>query len=302
VASLAYLTTSWEPGQGLAQNSDFWLRLVYLWVMASFAAVLSLDSREEVQAREQAHAAQLRQMEQLAALGQVSGEVAHGIKGPLTTILVNADVLLERHGKLPGVAAEVRGIQEEVARCRDVLQDLLELGRIEDMDYDPFDLRDPVRSALERMSSRLARKKVRVETEGLERPASVLGDPSLLFEAVYEVLQNAEQALAPGGSVRITLRSRRKQAWWASAEGDRREYYELTVEDDGPGMDAPTLARVFDPFFTTKGGAGTGLGLPAALRILHKHSGTLEAASDGPGRGSRFVLSVPVFRPAVPAA
>ncbi|TBR23368.1 hypothetical protein EPO15_06130 [bacterium] len=296
VASAAYVTTSWDPGLGAVQESSFWLRLVYLWVMACFAAVLSLDARRETESRELSHQASLRAMEQLAALGRLSGEVAHGIKGPLTTILVNADILLQKHGRVPGVASELKQIQDEVGRCRTVLQNLLELGRIEEMDYDLFDLRDPVRSALEKMATRLKRRRVRVSKRGFEDPAPVIGDPSLLYEAVYEVLQNAEQAARTGGRVDVRLRSVSKRAWWDSDAGTPRPHIELTVADDGSGMDGATLARAFDPFFTTKRKEGSGLGLSSALRILHKHSGNLEASSEGSGRGSRFTFSLPRFQ------
>lgn len=296
VASAAYVTTAWDPGLGAVQESGFWLRLVYLWVMASFAAILSLDARHETAVRELAHQASLRSMEQLAALGRLSGEVAHGIKGPLTTILVNADILLERHGRVPGIASEVKEIQGEVGRCREVLQNLLELGRIEEMDYDLFDLRDPVRSALEKTAARLKRRRLRIVKRGFGEPGPVLGDPSLLFEAVYEVLANAEQAAKPGGRIEVALRTVLKRPWWDTEGGPTRAQVELTISDDGTGMDAATLSRAFDPFFTTKKREGTGLGLSSALRILHKHSGTLEAASDGPGRGSRFTFSLPRFQ------
>jgi signal transduction histidine kinase len=296
VASAAYVATAWDPGLGAVQESSFWLRLVYLWVMASFAAVLSLDARRQTQTQELAHQASLRSMEQLAALGRLSGEVAHGIKGPLTTILVNTDMLLQKHGRLPGVEAELTQIQGEVARCREVLQNLLELGRIEEMDYDLFDLRDPVRSALAKTATRLKHRRLKVVKRGFDRPAPVLGDPSLLFEAVYEVLANAEQAARPGGRIEVALRTVQKRPWWDAEGGAARAHVELTVSDDGSGMDPATLVRAFDPFFTTKKKDGSGLGLSSALRILHKHSGTLEAASDGLGRGSRFTFSLPRFR------
>lgn len=296
VASAAYMTTAWDPGLGAAQESGFWLRLVYLWVMASFAAVLSIDARREQEAQELAHQASLRAMEQLAALGRLAGEVAHGIKGPLTTILVNADLLLRRGGGGASAAAELRQIQSEVARCREVLQNLLELGRIEEMGYELFDLREPARTALDSMAARFKDRRIRARRRGFASPAPVLGDPSLLHEAIHEVLENAAQACAPGGKVEVTLRAVHKRPWWSPDAGPAREHFELTVADDGAGMDPATLARAFDPFFTTKKKEGSGLGLSSALRILHKHSGTLEASSAGPGRGTRLVFLLPRFR------
>jgi CheY-like chemotaxis protein len=64
------------------------------------------------------------------------------------------------------------------------------------------------------------------------------------------------------------------------------------VEDDGCGMDEPTLARIFDPFFTTKGNAGTGLGLPVVQAIVAGAGGAIEVESR-PGRGTRFRVRLP---------
>jgi len=66
-----------------------------------------------------------------AALGQISAEVAHRIKAPLTTIRVNAEVLEHRAGVTPQMKAELVQIEQEVDRCKEILQKLLELGRIE---------------------------------------------------------------------------------------------------------------------------------------------------------------------------
>lgn len=302
VASAAYVTTAWDPGLGMVQESGFWLRLTFLWVMASFSAVLALDARAEREQSERAHQLQLRQMEQLAAIGRLSGEVAHAIKGPLTTILVDADVLLQRHGSLPAITAELTEIQSEVGRCKEVLQDLLELGRIEEMDYELFDLREPIRDAVARLRSRLDARRIEVSESGFDAPAPLLGDRSLLFEAVYQVLQNAEQSSPDGSPIRLSLRSVLKLPWWDEGDGAVREMLEFEVADSGRGIEPRNLGRIFDPFYTTRGGDGSGLGLSSALRILHKHSGTLEAFSAGFGHGSRFVFSLPYFRQAATAA
>jgi signal transduction histidine kinase len=69
----------------------------------------------------------------------------------------------------------------------------------------------------------------------------------------------------------------------------------VTVSDNGCGMEEQTLARVFEPFFSRhKDRRGTGLGLSIAHAIIESHGGNLTAASDGPGRGSRFAMSLPL--------
>ncbi len=79
------------------------------------------------------------------------------------------------------------------------------------------------------------------------------------------------------------------------------------VTDNGRGMSPETLERIFEPFFTEKRGAqvaGTGLGLSISLAIVESHGGHLRAFSEGPGRGSRFIVELPLHaqvRQGVPA-
>ena len=73
----------------------------------------------------------------------------------------------------------------------------------------------------------------------------------------------------------------------------RAEVCEVSIRDDGRGIAPEDRDKVFEPFFTTKGSHGSGLGLSAALRILQKHGGDIEARSEGPGKGACFVLTVP---------
>jgi two-component system sensor histidine kinase BaeS len=105
---------------------------------------------------------------------------------------------------------------------------------------------------------------------------------------------NALEAVPAGGEVRIDLC--RKGGW-----------VELCVSDNGRGMSRQTLDRVFEPFFTERRGVptdetdpdavagrrGTGLGLSITHAIVEAHGGRIDAFSDGPGRGSRFVVNLP---------
>jgi signal transduction histidine kinase len=252
----------------------FWLRFLFIWVIWSLLTILSLDTQET----ELRHRERTVQYERLAAIGQLAAEVAHRIKGPLTTIKVNAEVLAHKY-KAPGAAKELEQIQEEVDRCRDVLRNLLNLGRIEELDLVALDLAEPVRLALSTVESRLKKQGVKVRAYGLDQRIPVLGDQSMLQEAAAALLHNAVDAKPRRLTVRLSADRR-----WASVE----------IEDDGRGIARADLERVFQPFFTTKGPEGTGLGLSAALRIMQKHGGTLEAHSDGPGRGALFRLALPL--------
>jgi signal transduction histidine kinase len=294
VTSALYLMSAWSPGSGFPHESSFWLRVNFLLVSSAFMTILSRDSRQAQREQERRYQERVVQFERLATLGRLAAEVAHRIKGPLTSILVDAEVLAAKGAGGEQARPELDQIRREVVHCREILKGLLDLGRIEEMDDIPFDLRVPLRQALRAVGPRMRGRRIRLQARSFSRPLPMRGDPPLMEEALAAVLHNAVDAVSDGGCVRVSVRTRRPWGWLAGPAAAMR--CELIVEDDGLGIARENLDRIFDPFFTTKGAEGSGLGLSAALRILQKHGGAIEAHSDGPQKGSRFTLSVPLRR------
>ena len=275
-----YLVSGWRPVTGWPHHPEFWLRAVFLAVSSALMTILGRDSRQAQDEQLRRYEDRLVQVGRLATLGRVAGEVAHRIKGPLTTIAVNAEVLAHRRGVDKASLKELEEIGVEVGKCKDILKDLLDLGRIEEMDVASLDLRAPLRAALKSIETQAHRRGVRLVKEGFAEALRVRGDAALIREASLALLQNALEAVPDGGSVRVRV---------STARGFQR----VEVGDDGVGISADDLERIFEPFFTTKKDSGSGLGLSAALRIAAKHGGTVEAESDGPGLGARFTLLIP---------
>lgn len=274
-----YFIHWWQPGAWVPQSPVFWLRALFLVVSAAVLAILARDSQVAQEEDKRRYDERLIQVERLATLGRVAAEVAHRIKGPLTTIAVNAEVAAHRHGDDPKTLKELAQIAEEVQRCKEILKNLLDLGRIEEMDIESLDLRVPVERALKLIGPQAADRRLKLETSGLERPMKTRGDESLVQEALHALLQNAVEASSRNGRVRVSARTL----------GGR---HRLSVEDDGAGVERGDLEKIFQPFFTTKKD-GSGLGLSAALRIAQKHGGTVEVDSAGAGRGATFTLVLP---------
>jgi len=275
-----YLISGWRPGTGWPTQTEFWLRAVFLAVSAALMAVLARDARQAQDEQRRRYEERMVQVGRLATLGRVAGEVAHRIKGPLTTISVDAEVLAHRLSGDKAALKELAEISGEVERCKRILKDLLDLGRIEEMDVSPLDLRDGVRAALKSLATQAKKRGVKISSSGLDAPMRARGDAALLQEAICALLQNAVEAVAEGGSVRVA----------AATSGGR---HRVSVIDDGAGISSENLERIFEPFFTTKTGEGSGLGLSAALRIAAKHGGSVDADSAGPGRGARFTFVIP---------
>jgi signal transduction histidine kinase len=115
-------------------------------------------------------------------------------------------------------------------------------------------------------------------------PLIVHGHRAQLTQVFVNLLTNALEATEPGvGRVRITMRSQSNAAL-------------VRVEDNGCGMTQDTIEHAFDPLFTDKpnrGLAGCGLGLSVSHGIIERHGGRIDAASDGLGRGSTFIVEIP---------
>lgn len=288
-----YLASAWKPHVGFPSDTAFWLRFDFLCVSTSLLAILSRDTHQGRVEQENLYQQRMIQFERLATLGRVAGEIAHRIKSPLTTILVNAEILAHQSGQSKKALEEIGQIEQAARHCQEILKNLLDLGRIEEMEFAPIDLRNPVEAALRPVAGIVERRRLRLDVEGLDSPKPVFAEASLLYEAIAALLQNAIDAVANGGRVHLRV-ERRRPGRWAKWSG-RGETCVVVIEDNGKGIARKDLENVFQPFFSTKGKQGTGLGLSAALRILQKHNGTITASSAGPGHGARFELVLPAI-------
>lgn len=111
----------------------------------------------------------------------------------------------------------------------------------------------------------------------------ILGDEYELYKALYIIVQNAFEAMPYGGDIIIE----------SKIEGNMAL---LEISDHGSGMNDSELRRIFEPFFTTKKGMARGLGLSIAHKIIVIHNGELDAESD-PGKGSKFIIRIPLIDP-----
>jgi signal transduction histidine kinase len=226
----------------------------------------------------------LRDSELFAALGRLTGGVAHELGSPLGVIGVRAEAILAS----PEAGADARrhagAIGQEVDRIARLVRDLVHVGRRHGAGADVVELGGVVRSTADALRRDSADSGIDLRVELPGEAVHVRGDATLLRHALYGVGLNAVQALRahPGKrEIAVTLDRAGQSA---------RE----VIEDSGPGIPADELARVFEPFFTTKDvGEGTGLGLAISAGIAEEHGGvlTLTPASSG---GLRAQLDLPV--------
>lgn len=222
---------------------------------------------------------------ELAMVGRVTEQMAHDLQNPLAALKCAAQILEEDRQRCDGarVVRERRMLDTIVAqteRLSAIVDDYRRVGRV-----DPRV--EPVR-----LSGLVARTgcphNVRFETEVAGAPPC-LADPELVARAVENLVRNAGEAMPTGGKIAVTARP------VGARDGDAAEWVELTVADDGPGMDARTCERALDDFFTTKA-QGSGLGLAFVRRVAEAHGGSVRITSRI-GHGTSVTLRLPVASP-----
>jgi PAS domain S-box-containing protein len=233
--------------------------------------------------RLEAEAARTRR---LAALGEMAAEMAHQIRSPLGGIELYASLLKEKgEGESQRVAGE---ILSAVHRLYTTISHLLSFAGEPAIAADLVPVTLLLRDVKDLSVSLFRSERWFLDIDIEPELPALWGDRGLLAQALLNLVANAQEAMPEGGTVRVTV----KRSPRYTVNGRIHRTLEVTVSDNGIGIAAENRERIFDPFFTTKA-AGTGLGLALTHKIIRAHAGSIEVASE-PGRGSRFVLLLPV--------
>ena len=246
----------------------------------SAAVVIVRDVTEERLMQER-----LLQSEKMVSVGQLVSGVAHELNNPLTGIMGFSQLLLARDLD-DATHRDLETIYNEADRAAKIVQNLLTFARRKRAEKELANLNVLVERVLELRMYDLRVKNIDLELDLDSRLPETMVDANQIQQVVLNVIINAEQAmLAARGKGTLRVRSRKEKG-----------AIRLSFQDDGPGMEPETLRRIFDPFFTTKEtGEGTGLGLTISYGIIDEHGGRIWAESQ-PGRGTTFVIELPVVQ------
>ncbi len=251
-------------------------------------AVLVADDVTEVRRLQ----SRVAQSERLSSLGRMLSGVAHELNNPLATVIGFAEIARAAPDH-PSLEKRLRLIHEEADRCRRIVGNLLRFARRQEPERKAVVLNEIVEATLALLAYPLRVDGIRVETD-LDRSLPVVqADPHEIQQVLVNLVTNAHQAIRSKGSPGVvSIRTARK--------GEASVVIE--VRDDGPGIPDDLRDRIFDPFFTTKPpGEGTGLGLSLVYGTVRSHGGSVEVES-APGRGAKFVVTLPIGLPAASVA
>jgi len=213
--------------------------------------------------------------------------LAHELRNPLVPLVTGLRLVSARAPTDP-VIVEVRDkMERHVLHLKRLVDDLTDIARIRqgklEMTRVPIDLCDVIEQAREMCRDVIGRRNQTLTLEGVEQPVPLHADPVRMTQVVCNLLNNASRYSSHGG--RIWLRC-----------GIEDDHAFVRVIDEGCGIKPQFIERVFDPFAQErKGGRGLGLGLALVRQIVEKHGGSVEVASEGPGRGSEFMVTLPAY-------
>jgi two-component system, NtrC family, sensor kinase len=230
--------------------------------------------------------------ERLASVGYLAAGVAHEINNPLNIMSGYAELSVKRLRRstdpwvLSDVLEALAIIRDEAFRCKEITGKLLSLAKGGSDGREIISLSGVANdmATIVQGLKQFAGRRLHVEIAS-DDPLMTYANSTEMKQVVLNLIVNALEA-APAGTGQVII-----------SGVNRGESVELAVSDNGRGMTRQTLDQVFEPFYTDKRGAGepgTGLGLSITHAIITNHGGQIRAESDGPGRGSRFTIRLPV--------
>lgn len=222
---------------------------------------------------------QLVASERLATIGKMAAHVTHEIRNPLSSIALNLELLDEELSPSESEPKTLlRAIGSEVDRLNSLSQQYLSFASQRPSGVADEDLAEVVREATDFMRRELEKSGIRLELHVAEGIGPVLVDEGQIKQALFNLIRNARDAMPHGGTIAVSV----------AADGENAD---VTIDDEGTGLDAAAKARLFEPFFTTKR-HGTGLGLAITRQMIEANGGSI-AFSDREPKGTRVTVRLP---------
>lgn len=223
----------------------------------------------------------IEEQQRLALLGEMSSRLAHEIRNPLGSIKGFAQLILEEIKRANSDSFELKDyiqiIIREAKRLETLTDDLLQYSRVKELKPETFDLKALINECVNNIQANANIKKVQFRLSNV-KPFLIKTDYNKLKQILINIIYNSIEAIEEEGFIEINFTTKDRTV-------------EITIKDNGCGMDEETLKNAFKPFFTTKT-QGTGLGLAIVDNLIKSIGGTIELKSK-PKSGTIATISLP---------
>lgn len=226
--------------------------------------------------------------ERMAEIGNMTSGLAHEIKNPLSTVGLNAQLLVEDIEQLDApekekvkITKRLGALSREVERLRGILDDFLQFAGRMKLHKEETDLCEVLRELDDFYQPQCDSEDIVMRIQLPEHPVIANVDASLLKQAILNLLINATHAMEGSEQRELMIR--------LEATGDEALIH---IIDTGKGIEKERFDEIFHPYVSSKRG-GTGLGLPTTMRIAQEHGGHITVNSSV-GQGSDFIVCVPL--------
>jgi len=256
--------------------------------------VAAVEERKRATQELRAHVIDLQEdVEEISEADKAKNEfiaiLSHELRNPLAPVLSSLELLRLKSDMMPQYKETFEVMHEQIGRITRLLDDLLDITRISkkkfNLEVKRVRLKDVLTHSVAMVEDTMRKRAHSLTVDIPEDPMWIDADPLRLEQVFVNLLNNAVKYTDPGGTIALSARRIGNTA-------------EVRVKDNGIGLPRDMLALIFEPFRQIRGveqkGTGLGIGLSLSQRFVELHGGTIEAKSEGLGRGSEFVVSLPL--------
>jgi signal transduction histidine kinase/CheY-like chemotaxis protein len=260
---------------------------LFMFIAACTSLIMAVSQTQRDANRSLLDQANRRKDEFLAML-------AHELRNPIAPIRSAVDIIRASKHDSDRIDRTCDLMDRQVQNMSRLLDDLLDIARVTrgqiELKKEPADLAIVVSRSVEAIRPTLEKKAIELVTDVVPDPVAVSADVTRLDQIVINLLNNAVKFTHTGGRISVGVNVKRDSAV-------------LRVSDNGRGIDPKLLPHIFEPFVQgdrslARSEGGLGIGLTLVQNLVQMHSGTIEATSDGLGRGTEFTVTFPL----IPAA
>ncbi|MBI3583966.1 MAG: GAF domain-containing protein [Nitrospinae bacterium] len=272
-------------------------------ISAAVSQLGSIIQRKKAEEDKAKLESQIRHMQKIETIGQLTGGIAHDFNNLLTAIILSGNILKRKVENNPESLQFVQQILSIADRAANLTKSLLTFSRKQVIDKKAVSLNSIIQNA-EKLLTRIIGEDIELKVNLSEEDIVLMADSGQIEQVLLNLATNARDAMPEGGSLTIDTKAVDIDESFAKTHAFSKTglHAMIIVSDSGAGMDEATMEKIFEPFFTTKGaGKGTGLGLSIVYGIIKAHDGYINVYSEA-GKGTTFKIYLPIVQSEVEGA